>query len=69
MNNFKLLEDYGTLSNKSGYVKKVIKAEWYGKPPVFEVRTFKPDGMPANKASMTPEEFKIFQEIVRDIII
>lgn len=54
---FEILEDLGIVGrSEGGYTKKLILAKWYGKPPIYELRSFAPDGTPKKRCGLTPEE-------------
>lgn len=62
---FELVKDLGIVGRtESGYTKRLILASWYGKPPVYEVRSFTPEGRPSKRAGMTPEELNNLTEIL-----
>ncbi len=62
---FELIKDLGIVGRtESGYTKRLILASWYGKPPVYEVRSFTPEGRPSKRAGMTPEELNNLTEIL-----
>ncbi len=62
---FELIKDLGIVGRtESGYAKRLILASWYGKPPVYEVRSFTPEGRPSKRAGMTPEELNNLTEIL-----
>lgn len=55
--NCKVLEviaEFG--KDKRGNTKKLIKAEWFGKTPIYELRAFSPDGTPMRRVGLKPEE-------------
>lgn len=63
--NFEMVTDMGIIGrDESGYTKHLILAKWYGRPPVYEVRTFAPDGTPKKRCGMTPEELDNLTEIL-----
>lgn len=66
--NFELVNDLGIIGrSESGYTKRLVLAKWYGKPPVYEVRTFTPAGRPSKRAGMTPEELVTLTEILNTV--
>ena len=66
--NFELIKDLGIIGrSESGYTKRLVLAKWYGKPPVYEVRTFTPAGRPSKRAGMTPEELVTLTEILNTV--
>lgn len=68
-NNFELLEDFGIIGrDEKGYTKRLILAKWYGKPPVYELRTFAPDGTPKKRCGLTPEELNNLAELLPEAI-
>ena len=68
-NNFELLEDFGIIGrDEKGYTKRLILAKWYGKPPVYELRTFAPDGTPKKRCGLTPEELSNLAELLPETI-
>lgn len=63
--NFELVEDLGVIGRTDrGYTKRLVLAKWYGRPPVYEIRTFTPEGNPGKRAAMTPEELLTLTEIL-----
>lgn len=63
--NFDLVKDLGIIGRtETGYTKRLILASWYGKPPVYEVRSFTPAGNPGKRAGMSPEELTNLIEIL-----
>lgn len=63
--NFELVEDLGIIGRTdSGYTKKLVLVKWYGRPPVYEIRTFTPEGKPGKRAAMTPEELMVLTDIL-----
>ena len=68
--NVKIIEDYGVVGeDRKGNVKHFIKAEWFGKAPVYEVRTFAPDGTPKRRAGLTREEVEKLKVILNEELI
>lgn len=64
-NNFEIIEELGIIGrNEEGYVKKVVLAKWFDKPPVYEIRTFDPNGVPKKRCGMTPDEFENLSELL-----
>lgn len=62
---FEMIEDMGIIGrDEKGYTKRLVLAKWYDKPPVYEIRTFGPDGTPKKRAGMTPEEFDVLKELL-----
>lgn len=62
---FELIKDLGIVGrSESGYTKRLVLASWYGKPPVYEIRSFTPEGRPSKRAGMTPEELNTLTEIL-----
>lgn len=62
---YEILEDLGIIGRtESGYTKKLVLMKWYGHPPVYEIRTFSPNGEPSKRAGMTPEELTNLTEIL-----
>lgn len=46
-NKFELIKDLGIVGRtESGYTKRLVLASWHGKPPVYEIRSFTPEGRP-----------------------
>lgn len=63
--NYEIIQDLGIIGREeSGYTKRLIFARWYGRPPVYEVRTFGPDGTPKKRCGMTPEELSNLGELL-----
>ena len=63
--NFEIVEDLGIVGRKEdGTVKKFVLIKWYNKPPVYEVREFKPDGTAGRRPGLTPEELENLREII-----
>lgn len=66
-NNFKLIEELGTLSEtENGYTKRLIKSEWYGRTPQYEIRGFDPDGKPLKRQGLTFEELQKLKQILNE---
>lgn len=67
--NFELIEDLGIIGREeNGYTKRLILAKWYGRPPIYETRSFAPDGTPKKRCGMTPEELNNLADILPTII-
>lgn len=65
---FEIVEDLGTVGrSENGYTKRLVLAKWYDKPPVYELRSFAPDGTPKKRCGLTPEELENLIEILSDI--
>lgn len=63
--NFELIEDLGIIGrDERGYTKRLILARWFDKPPVYELRTFAPDGKPKKRCGLTPEELDCLRDIL-----
>ena len=67
MENLKIIEDLGTIRvTPRGSEKKLIKAEWFGKAPVYEIRDFGKDGEPMKRSGMSYEEIKALKRILNE---
>lgn len=65
--NVRILEDYGVIGqDRKGNVKHFIKAEWFGKEAIYEVRTFAPDGTPKRRAGLNREELEKLKNILNE---
>ena len=63
--NFEIVEDLGIIGrNEVGYTKRLVLARWYDKPPVYEIRSFAPDGTPKKRCGLTPEELDSLRDIL-----
>lgn len=63
--NFEIVEDLGIIGrNEAGYTKRLILARWYDKPPVYEIRSFGPDGTPKKRCGLTPEELDSLRDVL-----
>lgn len=68
-NNFEMLEDLGIVGrDERGYTKRLILAKWYDKPPIYELRTFAPDGTPKKRCGLTSEELSNLAELLPQTI-
>lgn len=62
---YEIVEDLGIIGRtESGYTKRLVLMKWYGHSPVYEIRTFTPQGLPSKRAGMTPEELTNLTEIL-----
>lgn len=62
---YEILKDLGIIGRTEfGYTKRLVFMKWYGHPPVYEIRTFTPQGVPSKRAGMTPEELENLTEIL-----
>ena len=60
-----IVEDLGIIGrNEAGYTKRLVLARWYDKPPVYELRSFAPDGTPKKRCGLTPEELDNLRDIL-----
>ena len=67
--NYRVLEDLGTIGTDShGNEKKLVKTEWYGKTPVYEIRTFNKDKA-LKRPGLTPEELFKLREVLNNMEI
>lgn len=65
----KLLEDFGTLNDpEEKYQKRLVKMEWFGKSPCYEIRNFR-DGEPMKRAGLNLEELKKLKELLNNMDI
>lgn len=65
---FNLIKELGIVGrSESGYTKRLVLASWYGNAPVYEIRTFTPEGRPSKRAGMTPEELVNLTEILNTV--
>lgn len=44
--------------NDQGYTKKLVLVKWFDRKPVYELRTFDPDGVPKKRCGLTQEELE-----------
>lgn len=62
---FEVVEDLGIIGrNEAGYTKRLVLAKWYDKAPIYEIRSFAPDGTPKKRCGMTPEELSNLVELL-----
>lgn len=67
--NYKILEDLGTIGTDShGNAKKLVKTEWYGKTPVYEIRTFDKEKA-LKRPGMNLEELLKLREVLNQMDI
>ncbi len=63
--NFNMVEDLGIISrDEKGNTKRLVLAGWYGKPAVYELRAFGPDGTPLKRCGLTPQEFESLIDLI-----
>lgn len=66
--NHKIIKELGIIGRtKTGYTKKLVLISWYDRPPVYEIRTFTPEGRPSKRAAMSPEELNNLTDILTSI--
>ena len=60
-----IVDDLGIIGrNEAGYTKRLVLAKWYDKPPVYEIRSFAPDGTPKKRCGLMPEELDTLRDIL-----
>lgn len=63
--NFNMVEDLGIIGrDEKGNTKRLVLAGWYGKPAVYELRAFGPNGEPLKRCGLTPQEFDALIDLI-----
>lgn len=62
------IEDFGIIGRtKGGYTKHFEFGRYDNDPPVYEIRTYGPDGRRLTRPGMTPEEIENLKEILANL--
>lgn len=57
--NYEVIKTLGVLSeNNQGYTKRLVLIRWFDREPIYELRTFDPDGVPKKRCGLTQEELE-----------
>ena len=65
---FEIIEQNGIISETAdGFTKQLILAKWYNKPPIYEIRTFSPDGTPKKRPGLTHEDLVKLRDILNEM--
>ncbi|TDP59832.1 hypothetical protein [Aminicella lysinilytica] len=65
---FEIIDEVGTIGTSAdGYTKQLVLAKWYDKPPIYEIRTFAPDGVPKKRPGMTHDELVKLRDVLNNM--
>ena len=65
---FEIIEEIGIVgTTREGYSKKLVFTKWYDKPPIYEIRTFAPDGTPKKRPGMTHDELAQLRDMLNSM--
>lgn len=64
---FEIKKEYGVLSEKSGYQRKVTRVSWNDKDPKIDIRDWK-DGVPKKGITLTDEEAQALVDKLTEIL-
>jgi len=62
---WEIIDKIGTIAETSeGYTKDLVLIKWYNKPPIYEVRTFAPDGTPKKRPGLLHDELVKLRDLL-----
>ena len=64
---FEIVEKIGVLSTDGkGWTKEINLISYNGKPPLYDIRTYNPEGHLGKGVTLTPEAFENLVKIIKE---